>query len=177
MKVCGGMELILTQEQIRERVKELGKEITEYYRGEELMVVVLATGAIFFAADLLRAVNLTLSIDTLSVSSYAGTERQTELHFRNALKLNPKGKRVLVVDEILDSGRTLQRVIDFLKQQGATDIRSVVLMTKQIEHEGESPIVADWSGFDVPDCYLVGYGLDAYELYRNLPDVMALDKT
>lgn len=167
-------ELLISAEDIAKRVAELGAEITEFYRDTPLTVVALTNGAMFFAADLLRQIQLPLYVDTLSVASYHADKRGEEFDFRSQLKLDPKGRRILLVDEVLDSGVTLQRVSDFLREHGATDIRSAVIVSKAIKRPAHSLQQADWSGFSAPDSYLVGYGLDSHELYRNLPYIAVM---
>lgn len=167
-------ELLISAEDIAKRVAELGAEITEFYRDTPLTVVALTNGAMFFAADLLRQIQLPLYVDTLSVASYHADKRGEEFDFRSQLKLDPKGRRILLVDEVLDSGVTLQRVSDFLREHGATDIRSAVIVSKAIKRPAHGLQQADWSGFSAPDSYLVGYGLDSHELYRNLPYIAVM---
>lgn len=167
-------QLLFSADDIARRVAELGAEITDFYRDSPLTVVALTNGAMFFAADLLRHIQLPLYVDTLSVASYHADRRGDQFEFRSQLKLNPTGRRILLVDEVLDSGVTLQRVSDFLRQHDVLDVRTAVIVSKAIARPSEGLPQADWTGFSAPDGYLVGYGLDSHELYRNLPYIAVL---
>ncbi len=167
-------QLLFSADDIARRVAELGAEITDFYRDSPLTVVALTNGAMFFAADLLRHIQLPLYVDTLSVASYHADRRGDQFEFRSQLKLNPTGRRILLVDEVLDSGVTLQRVSDFLRQHDVLDVRTAVIVSKAIARPPEGLPQADWTGFSAPDGYLVGYGLDSHELYRNLPYIAVL---
>ena len=167
-------QLLFSADDIARRVAELGAEITDFYRDSPLTVVALTNGAMFFAADLLRHIQLPLYVDTLSVASYHADRRGDQFEFRSQLKLNPTGRRILLVDEVLDSGVTLQRVSDFLRQHDVLDVRTAVIVSKAIARPPEGLPQADWTGFIAPDGYLVGYGLDSHELYRNLPYIAVL---
>ena len=166
---------LFSADDIARRVAELGAEITDFYRDSPLTVVALTNGAMFFAADLLRHIQLPLYVDTLSVASYRADRRGDQFEFRSQLKLDPTGRRILLVDEVLDSGVTLQRVSDFLRQRhDVLDVRTAVIVSKAIARPPEGLPQADWTGFSAPDGYLVGYGLDSHELYRNLPYIAVL---
>ena len=153
---------------IRRRISEIGREIAEYYRERDFMLVMVANGGVFFGADLARAVDLDFPVDVIAVSSYHNDKQGESLDFRCPPKLDCTGKCVLLADEVLDSGNTLAAVArDFLKR-GAKEVRTAVLVTKKRERKETAVQNADWSCFTLDDVYLVGCGLDSNELYRNL---------
>ena len=169
------MEILYRPAAIAARVAELGAELTAFYRGKELTVVVLMNGGLYFAADLTRAIDLPILLDSLAVTSYASCKSCGRLEFRSPLKLDPSGREILVVDEVLDTGVTLQCVCDALRKRGAAGVRTVVMLEKECQRPENGLLHADWRGFVSAPRYLVGYGLDADEGYRNLPYIAALD--
>ncbi len=169
------MEILYSAETIAERVSSLGAEITAYYREREpLTLVPLLTGAIPFAADLMRAIDLPIHVDSLAVASYRNCKSSGELQFRSTLKLPVAGRHILIADEVLDTGVTLAGAVKYFQAQGALSVRTAVMVEKELPRPN-GITHADWSGFIMPDRYLVGYGLDADEEYRNLPYIAALD--
>lgn len=165
------METLFNAEQIRSRTAELAEEITEFYRGKKLTAVVLLNGGLFFAADLLRGIRLPLQLDTLAVSSYENDQSSGKLSIRSPLKLNPAGRHVLLIDDILDTGLTLEKTIQLLKQTGAASVRVCVLLDKILPEGKEKLASCDWFGFRIPNHYVVGFGLDSAERFRNLPHI------
>ena len=168
------MDIIYSAGEIANRIAQLGREITEFYRGEELTVVALMNGALPFAADLIRAIGLDCYVDTVSVASYRNCRSTGEPEFRSTLKIPPSGRHILLADEVLDSGGTLQCVAEYFRRRGAASVRTVVMVEKELPRPN-GLAHADWTGFTAPDRYLVGYGLDADEHYRNLPYIAALN--
>ena len=168
------MDIIYSAGEIANRIAQLGREITEFYRGEELTVVALMNGALPFAADLIRAIGLDCYVDTVSVASYRNCRSTGEPEFRSTLKIPPSGRHILRADEVLDSGVTLQCVAEYFRRRGAASVRTVVMVEKELPRPN-GLAHADWTGFTAPDRYLVGYGLDADEHYRNLPYIAALN--
>ena len=168
------MDIIYSAGEIANRIAQLGREITEFYRGEELTVVALMNGALPFAADLIRAIGLDCYVDTVSVASYRNCRSTGEPEFRATLKIPPSGRHILLADEVLDSGVTLQCVAEYFRRRGAASVRTVVMVEKELPRPN-GLAHADWTGFTAPDRYLVGYGLDADEHYRNLPYIAALN--
>ena len=168
------MDIIYSAGEIANRIAQLGREITEFYRGEELTVVALMNGALPFAADLIRAIDLDCYVDTVSVASYRNCRSTGEPEFRSTLKIPPSGRHILLADEVLDSGVTLQCVAEYFRRRGAASVRTVVMVEKELPRPN-GLAHADWTGFTAPDRYLVGYGLDADEHYRNLPYIAALN--
>ena len=168
------MDIIYSAGEIANRIAQLGREITEFYRGEELTVVALMNGALPFAADLIRAIGLDCYVDTVSVASYRNCRSNGEPEFRSTLKIPPSGRHILLADEVLDSGVTLQCVAEYFRRRGAASVRTVVMVEKELPRPN-GLAHADWTGFTAPDRYLVGYGLDADEHYRNLPYIAALN--
>lgn len=166
------LESLILRHAIAHRVKELAAEIGRDYagRGPVTMMVVL-NGAMVFAADLMRELDLPLEIDTLAVSSYAGTNSTGVLTFRARPKLPVRGRDILLVDDILDTGFTLAKLSDCLRQEGAAAVKTCVLLDKQRKRHPQGLARADYTAFRIPDCFVVGYGLDADEAWRNLPDI------
>ncbi len=165
------LHLLIDRERIAGRVAELGREITGHYAGEAVTVLVLLNGAVIFAADLLRHLDLPLRLDTMAVASYHGTASSGQVNFRSAPKLPVDGRRILLVDDILDTGTTLARVIERLYADGAAEVRSCVLLDKEVARAAGGTVRADWHGFRIPPVFVVGYGLDADEDFRHLPDI------
>ena len=169
------MEILFSEETVAARVRDMGREIETFYRGREpLTLIALLNGALPFAADLMRRIDLPLWIDTLAVGSYKGNRSSGEPTFRSQLKLPVENRHVLLVDEVLDTGTTLRRVTEYLGQRGALSVKTAVLVEKSIPRPPEF-LHADWTGFVAPDRYLVGCGLDSDEQYRQLPFIAALD--
>lgn len=157
---------IISSEQIRGKVSELGHQISDFYRGQPLMVVAVCNGALLFASDLVREMKIPLQLDVIAVSSYFGSASSGELKFRSQPKLPVAGKNVLIVDDILDSGLTLGKIVELMKKQNCLSVKSCVLLRKQTV---AGPVIeADWHGFEIPDVYVFGYGLDRDEYDRNL---------
>jgi len=167
--INSNIKVLFSEEQIAERVAEMGHAITEYFSGSDLTVVALTNGAMPFAADLIRKIDLPVYVDTLAVASYHADRRGDEFDFRSKLKLNPSGRKILLVDEVLDSGRTLKRVKEYLMERGVLEVKTAVMVIKNVPRDETGLDHADWSGFEAPNDYLVGYGLDSNELYRNVP--------
>lgn len=170
--------ILVSRTQIAERVEQLGFEISAYYRGKPLTIVPLMNGAMIFAADLCRAIdNDELFIDSLAAASYENDASSGTLTRRSMLKLPVAGRHLLLVDDILDTGRTLQDMKEFFVDAGAASVRTCVLLTKELDPAKPArKMTADWSGFSVPDLYVIGYGLDSHEKYRNLPDIRVLEE-
>lgn len=166
-------KVLITEEKLKRRIQELGREITEIYQGEEITVVSIINGAIFFTADLLREITLPVRLDCTRISSYRNetvSEGEPEILFN--IELEIEGRHVLVIDDILDSGKTLLKVTDILKKLDLKSLRTCVLLDKS--ERREVPFEADFVGFSIPDKFVVGYGLDFAELYRNLPCIGVL---
>lgn len=164
--------VLITQEDIARRVRQLARLIARDYAGRDLAVVALLTGTVMFLADLIRHLSLPLRLDFMGVSSYRQGTRSRELIFTKELRLEVRGRDVLVVDDILDTGKTLNHVLRKLRALGPRSLKVCVLLdkpTRRVDH-----VEADYVGFEIPDHFVVGYGLDFAERYRNLPFVGVL---
>jgi hypoxanthine phosphoribosyltransferase len=164
--------IVIPAARIRSRVKQLARQIESDYAGRELVIIPLLTGTVMFLADLIRSINLPLHLDFMGVSSYRKGTVSRELVFTKELRIDVKGRDVLIVDDILDTGRTLEAVIGRLQKLKPASIRTCVLLNKKARRETNAR--ADYAGFEIPDLFVVGYGLDFAERYRNLPFVGVL---
>ena len=166
-------KILLTQEIIDKRVRELGSTIDLHYGDKEIVIITLLDGAIVFTADLIRNLAIPLRLDCLRVSSYGNsTDPETAPRILSSLKSAVKGKHVLLVDDILDTGNTMQSVHDEVSSKLPASVHSCVFLDKPDRRE--NGFKADWSGFSIPDEFVVGYGLDYAGKYRQLPYVGTL---
>lgn len=160
--------VLLTEEQIKKRVNELGKQITEEYKGKELVVIVLLKGAAWFATDLTRVIDLPLRVEFMVASSYgSGTKTSGHVKVELDIKEDIRGKHVLVIDDIIDSGVTFAAICDMLRVHHPASLKTVALCDKA--ERRINGLDADYVGFKIPDEFIVGYGLDFAQDYRNLP--------
>ena len=165
-------KILITDVQLAQRIKTLARELEKDFRGRELVVVSLLNGTVLFLADLIRHLNLPLRLDFIGVSSYGlGTESGQQV-FTKELRLDVRGRDVLLLDDILDTGKTLSRVLPKLRALKPRRIRTCVLLDKPGRRVAR--VKADYVGFTIPDLFVVGYGLDFAERYRNLPFVGVL---
>ncbi|MCB9832446.1 MAG: hypoxanthine phosphoribosyltransferase [Planctomycetes bacterium] len=166
-------EVLYTEEAIRARIAELGAQITRDYAGDRLVLMAMLKGGLMLISDLVRCIPSKLEIEFIQPSSYgAGTESSGTVDIKLFPSCDLRGKRLLLLDDILDTGRTLKRVSDALRDRGADDIRTCVLLDKKARRAVE--IEADYVGFEVDDHFVVGYGLDFADHYRNLPYIGVL---
>jgi len=167
------LEILLTEEQIRERIKEIGAEITRDYTGRNPLLIGVLKGACFFLSDLLRAIDTRLNIEFMAISSYGSSTRTSgEVRILKDLDVAVEGRDLIVVEDIVDTGLTLSYLLANLKSRGANSVKLVALLDKFERREREVPI--DYLGFRIPDHFVVGYGLDFAERYRNLPFIAVL---
>lgn len=164
--------ILISEAQIARRVRQLTRQIERDYQGRDFVIVSLLSGTVMFLADLIRHLNLPLRLDFIGVSSYRTGTESAELVFTKELRLDVRGRDVLVVDDILDTGRTLSRVLPKLRAFKPRLVKSCVLLDKPARRIKK--IDADYVGFEIPDLFVVGYGLDYAERYRNLPFVGVL---
>jgi hypoxanthine phosphoribosyltransferase len=166
--------ILLGPDAIRDRVAEIGRELTERFRGRDPLVIAVMKGCVLFLADLLRALPIPLDLEFVYCKSYDGTTSgRLEFAQRSTLPEEVRGRSVIVVDDIFDTGRTLAHVVDQLRGLGAADVTTVVLLEKRgAAAPGAAP--ADLVGFTVENLFVVGYGLDYNGRYRNLPHVGVL---
>ena len=166
-------ELLLTREQIAQRVKEMGKQITEDFQGKNLTVICILKGAAVFFVDLIREIDLPMNIDFMAISSYgSATKSSGVVRILKDLDKPINGRDVLIVEDIVDSGLTLSFLRDNLLSRGVASLHIATLLDKP-EHRSV-PLNVDYFGFLIPDEFVVGYGLDYAEEYRNLPDIGVL---
>jgi len=165
--------VLITEKQIARRVRELSSDIQRDLAGRELVVVSLLNGTVMFLADLIRHLSLPLRLDFIGVSSYGAGTESGELVYTKELRLSVKGRDVLLVDDILDTGKTLSRVRAKLRALNPRRIHTCVLLDKPSRRVER--VKADYIGFVIPDVFVVGYGLDYAERYRNLSFVGVLD--
>ncbi|MBN2643113.1 MAG: hypoxanthine phosphoribosyltransferase [Victivallales bacterium] len=160
-------EVYISAVDIQNKIAELGRRISEDYKDGELTVVSISNGAMLFTADLVRAVTIPMHLDSIMISSYAGTESSGNISLRSEFKLDLSGKDVLIVDEILDSGNTLFYTRRKLLEQNPASLKICVLLNKQERRKVD--VNADYVGFEIPDLFVIGYGMDYKEYFRNLP--------
>jgi hypoxanthine phosphoribosyltransferase len=164
--------VLISERQIARRVRELSGEIQRDFEGREMVVVSLLSGTVMFLADLMRRLTLPMRLDFIGVSSYGPGTTPGELVFTKELRLDVRGRDVLLVDDILDTGRTLTKVLAKLRALKPRRIKVCVLLDKAARRV--EPVQADYAGFEIPDYFVVGYGMDFGERYRNLPFIGVL---
>jgi len=163
------LEILLSNEQITDRIKELGSEISNDYEGREPILIGVLKGAFVFMADLARAVDLKMSVEFMAVSSYGKAQKSSgEVRIIKDLDVAVEGKDLIVVEDIVDTGLTLSYLLQNLQSRGANSVRLATLLDKP-EPRIVKDLKIDYCGFQVPNKFVVGYGLDAAERYRNLP--------
>jgi len=169
------LEIIISEEEVKDRIKELAKEISnEYDYNDDIVMVCILRGAIIFMADLARNITLPVTFDFMDVSSYGqNTSSSGVVRIIKDLEENIEGRHVLIVEDIMDTGITLKHVVEMLKTRNPANIKIVTLLDKP-ERRVEKKITADFNGFEIPDKFVVGYGLDYAEKYRNLPFIGVL---
>lgn len=166
-------EILLDEEQIRSRIKEIGKQISKDYSGKDLLLIGVLKGSVPFMADLIKEIDIPCSIDFMAVSSYGNSSTTSGVvRILKDLDFEIEGKDVLIVEDIIDTGTTLRYLVDYLKGRKPASIEVASLLNKPERRMVE--INARYMGFEVPDEFLVGYGLDYAEKYRNLPYVGVL---
>lgn len=163
------IKTLLTREEVEKRIKELAKEIEKDYCGKELLVIGLLKGSIMFMSDLIKEMDLPVMIDFMSVSSYSGTTSTGVINVLKDTDISVKDKDVLIVEDIIDTGLTLSHVKKLLEDRGAKSLKICTLLDKPSRRTIE--MKGDYVGFEIPDEFVVGYGLDYDQHHRNLPYV------
>lgn len=164
------LDVLLDTETIRQRTAELGRQITQDYQGKELVLVGVLKGSVMFMADLARCIDLPLTLDFLGLSSYGDkTESSGVVRFTSDLSRPIEGKHVLIVEDIVDTGLTMQFLLENLQTRHPASVRLCTLLHKPARAKVEIPL--DYTGFTIEDHFVVGYGLDYAERYRNVPFV------
>jgi len=161
-------EVMFTSEELQTKVKELGAAISHDYKGKELLMIGVLRGAVIFMADLARAIDIPVALDFMAVSSYgASTSTSGVVRILKDLDEDLEGKHVLVVEDIIDSGLTLNYLLELLKSRNPASVKLCTLLSKP--ERRQINVEVDYLGFSIPDAFVVGYGLDYAEKYRNLP--------
>lgn len=164
--------VLLSEEKIHARIAELGKELSREYAGKNPLFVGVLKGVVVFYADMVRAITIPCEFDFMAVSSYSGTESTGKLNIKKDLGCDITGRHVVILEDILDTGFTLSRTVELLKSRNPASLKICTLLDKPERREAE--IEADYVGFTIPNMFVVGYGLDYNERYRNLPYVGVL---
>jgi hypoxanthine phosphoribosyltransferase len=169
-------EVLIDAERLQHRIAELGEEISADYAGRDLLLVGVLKGAVFFLADLMRRLTIPCEIDFMAISSYgASTDSSGVVRILKDLDINIEGRDVLVVEDIIDSGLTLSYLMRNLEARGPASLEICALLTKPERREIDVPV--RYTGFEIPNRFVIGYGLDFAERYRNLPYVGVLEET
>ena len=160
---------LLSEQEIKKRVKELGKQITEDYKNKNLVVLCVLKGSIIFTADLVREIELPLTIETIRAKSYVGTQTTQNVLLSDCFTESLEGKDLLIIEDILESGYTLSKIRDSLQTKNPLSVKLCTLLYK--EELRKTDIVPDYYGFKIGPEFVVGYGLDYNGQYRNLPHI------
>lgn len=163
------ISVYLTEEQLNKRIAEIGKEITKRYKGESVILIVILKGSIFFATELAKRIDLPMNIEFMSVSSYgSGTESSGVVKIKKDIDASIEGENVIIVEDIIDSGNTLSRLMPMLRERNPKSLTLCTLLDKP-DRRVVDDVVCDFTGFVIPDKFVVGFGLDFDQRYRNLP--------
>jgi hypoxanthine phosphoribosyltransferase len=168
----GLQKVLIPQNRLQERVSELGQEISQAFDGKDLAIVAILKGSFVFAADLLRAMSIQCSIDFMGISSYAGQPGSGVVRITKDLDESIAGRNVLLVEDIIDTGLTANYLLHALKQRKPASVDICALLDKSARRLIDLPI--PYRGFEIPDVFVVGYGMDYQQLYRNLPHIAIL---
>jgi hypoxanthine phosphoribosyltransferase len=163
---------LIPGDRLRERVSELGAEISEAYEGKDLAIVAMLRGSFIFAADLLRAITIPVSIDFMAISSYAGHSGSGVVRITKDLDDSITGRNVVLVEDIIDTGLTISYLLRALGQRGPASVEVCALLDKTARRIIDLPVA--YRGFEIPDVFVVGYGMDYQQRYRNLPYIAVL---
>ena len=167
-------KILFTEEDIKNRIEKLGEKISRDYQDKDLMVVSLLRGSFIFAADLIRAIDIPVQIDFMTTASYGHSEESSgHVAIIHDLVTEIKGKDVLIVDDIIDSGRTLNVVKEMLMERGPRSIKVCTMLDKPSRRSED--INSDYVGFEIEDLFIVGYGLNYKDHYRNIPYIFTFD--
>ena len=168
-------EILIDEETLHARISELGAQVSDDYRGEDLLLIGVLKGAIFFMADLMRSIDIPCEVDFMAISSYGpGIDSSGGVRILKDLDVSIEGRNVLVVEDIIDSGLTLSYLLRNLEAREPASLEVCALLTKPDRREVDMPI--RYVGFEIPNKFAIGYGLDHAERYRNLPYVAVLDE-
>ncbi len=168
-------EILISEDVLKSRIRELGEEISRDYNGKEILAICILRGGVMFLTDLIRYIKPLVAIDFMGVSSYGVGSRSSDGQVRITLDLTTSiaGKHVLIVEDIIDSGNTLASVIEMLRTRNPASLEVCTLLNKYSRRE--VPVDIKYCGFDIPDKFVFGYGLDMDEYYRNLPFIGVVD--
>ena len=171
----GVSKILVEEETLRDRIAELGAAVSTDYAGRDLLLVGVLKGAVFFMADLMRNLTIPCEVDFMAISSYgASTDSSGVVRILKDLDINIEGRNVLVVEDIIDSGLTLSYLMRNLESREPASLEVCALLTKPARREIDVPV--RWVGFEIPNRFVIGYGLDFAERYRNLPYVGVLSE-
>lgn len=174
--IKGIKEVIISNEQMQKKVAEMGRKISKDFEGKDLVVIGVLMGSIVFMVDLMRSITIPMTIDFISVSSYGeGSSSTGEVTLKKDTDKGVEGKDVLIVEDIMDTGLTLQYIKNMFAARKAKSVSLCTALDKPSRRDKNIGIKADYIGFEIPDEFVVGYGLDYAEQYRNLPDVCILN--
>jgi len=163
-----GLKVLIDEQKLQNRIAEIAKQIGEEYKNKEITLICILKGSIFFTVDLARRINEDVKIEFIRVSSYGeGTESTGEIKMKLDLKDSIQGKDVIVLEDIIDTGRTLSYLMEYLKMKKPNSVKLCALLDKP--ERRIKKVKVDYTGFQIPDKFVVGYGLDWDEKYRNLP--------
>ena len=160
-------KVLFEENEIQRRISELAKEIDEFYQGEEIIVISVLKGAVFFTVDLVKKMKTPIILDMIQVSSYQGTESTGNVIMKKDLSLSIEGKKVLVVEDIIDTGYTLKYLKEYLESLNPKEVKIAVLLDKAERRKAN--IKVDYTGYVIPNKFVVGYGFDIDDKYRNIP--------
>ena len=166
------MKVLLSEQDLRDGVSRVAREISDVYGSNPITIVAVVTGSLVFLADLIRLLEMPLRVSLIQASSYRGGMKSGDLHINDQIMLDIRGRDLLVIDDIFDTGKTLSKIVKHLQSQKPTSVRSAVLLRKTgCQTVTEQP---DFVGFEIPNEFVVGYGLDYEDQYRNLPFLAAM---
>lgn len=166
-------KVLISKEELEKRIKELAEQIDKDYLGREITIICVMRGAVFFTVQLTLNMKTKLKYEFITISSYEGTDTTGEVTLRTDLRDSIEGKDVLIVEDIVDTGRSMRYLIDYLRSKSPRTLKVCALANKAERREVEVPI--DYIGFEVPNKYIVGFGFDIDNNYRNLPYVATLE--
>lgn len=167
-------EVLVTEEQLQKRIEELGRELTQQYKDKNPVIVGVLKGVVVFFADMVRRIQVPCQFDFMWISSYEGTESTGQMVVKKDISTDIRGRHVLILEDIFDTGNSLQFVRDYLLTKGPASLKICTLLDKPERRNPQVTVQPEYVGFTIPNAFAVGYGLDYNERYRNLPYVGVL---